>query len=459
MSTTVTYKSNTLTTVDNTIKTLKTAGKYMEGDIILTDVNNTLVINLSYNDTTEMWEPDCTYAEAYAAYQAGKQLLGITDQGDSATVIYSDGEGFIIDVYEYFIDDPTSGYTNYGYKFAEVCLTPSGLEDYGGQKSYITENSNAVPSDVANGKHFYNANGIQTGTATGGTIVIRDSEDSHGGTVREITASSIVTGTKTITENGTYDVAQYLKANVTVAGHTATITHTVGSTYIYPSIQVNGTGTEYHADGAVFKFNDGDTFTIRLQGTMGGGTLYLNGAQVYSSGMDSAYYTWTPPSCDLSIDIQTKNNGYVYVTTPVMNISANGSYEVPNYGYVNVSDSGVGGIVTGTFTLAADATTTTKVTDISTIGFTPTKFIFFSDSSIRVDKAINTLVFESIGSLFIRFRAIYSELDGILVAAPAYTNWTNQNSGQLYLYNNEIRVEATSSYILKAGTYTWWAIQ
>ena len=40
MSTTVTYKGSTLTTVDNQTRTLKTAGKYMEGDVILTDVSN-----------------------------------------------------------------------------------------------------------------------------------------------------------------------------------------------------------------------------------------------------------------------------------------------------------------------------------------------------------------------------------------------------------------------------------
>lgn len=147
----------------------------------------------------------------------------------------------------------------------------------------------------------------------------------------------ITLATLDVTADGTYDVSQYLKANVMVAGHTVTITHTVGSNYAYPYIKVNGTGTNYYADGAVFKFNDGDTLTVRLQGTNGGGSLYLNGAKVYSSGMDAAYYTWTPPSCDLSIDIQTSGDGDVYVTTPVMNISANGSYEVPGYGYVNVS--------------------------------------------------------------------------------------------------------------------------
>lgn len=37
MSTTVTYKGQTLTTVENQTRTLQTAGKYLEGDIILTD--------------------------------------------------------------------------------------------------------------------------------------------------------------------------------------------------------------------------------------------------------------------------------------------------------------------------------------------------------------------------------------------------------------------------------------
>ena len=37
MSTTVSYKGETLTTVTNQTRTLKTAGKYMEADVILTD--------------------------------------------------------------------------------------------------------------------------------------------------------------------------------------------------------------------------------------------------------------------------------------------------------------------------------------------------------------------------------------------------------------------------------------
>ena len=45
MSTTVTYKGNTLATVSNNTKTLKTAGKYMEGDVTLTDTSSTIVVS------------------------------------------------------------------------------------------------------------------------------------------------------------------------------------------------------------------------------------------------------------------------------------------------------------------------------------------------------------------------------------------------------------------------------
>ena len=40
MSTTVTYKGNTIATAENQTKTLKTSGKYMEGDVTIVDVTS-----------------------------------------------------------------------------------------------------------------------------------------------------------------------------------------------------------------------------------------------------------------------------------------------------------------------------------------------------------------------------------------------------------------------------------
>ena len=98
MSTTVTYKGSTLATVNNNTKTLKTAGKYMEGDVVLTDVSG------------------------------GTAAISVVDTTDSHG-------GTIREITALDISDTT-----------------------------------AVASDVASGKYFYTSAGVKTaGTASGGS--------------------------------------------------------------------------------------------------------------------------------------------------------------------------------------------------------------------------------------------------------------------------------------------------
>lgn len=58
----------------------------------------------------------------------------------------------------------------------------------------------ATASDVASGKYFYNAAGEKTlGTGSTGTVVVTDTTDAHGGTIRTITAAPINNQTKSVT--------------------------------------------------------------------------------------------------------------------------------------------------------------------------------------------------------------------------------------------------------------------
>lgn len=93
------------------------------------------------------------------------------------------------------------------------------LPKTGGGTATFTDvtDTTAAAADVASGKYFYTSAGVKTeGTASGGgggAVTVVDTPDSHGGTIREITAI-VVSGSVTINQSGTTDVTNYASAVV-----------------------------------------------------------------------------------------------------------------------------------------------------------------------------------------------------------------------------------------------------
>ena len=97
MATTVTYKENTLVTVNNQTKTLKTAGKFLEDDITLVDVTNTAPsgtyqakTNINPTTSSQTITADAGY-DALSSVQINAMPAGTTTaptsiSGTSATV-------------------------------------------------------------------------------------------------------------------------------------------------------------------------------------------------------------------------------------------------------------------------------------------------------------------------------------------------------------------------------------
>lgn len=126
---------------------------------------NDFIITLTKNASTGIWEPDCTFAEAQAAYVAGKTVVFVASYYPCVSE-YADGQDpfiyYEVDVAENdFVSTYT--YTQYSYLWYS-----SGVVTQDPNVFYDTGNSDAVPADVASGKVFYNADGYQVGTASGG---------------------------------------------------------------------------------------------------------------------------------------------------------------------------------------------------------------------------------------------------------------------------------------------------
>lgn len=120
---------------------------------------------------------------------------------------------------------------------------------------------------------------------------------------------------------------------------------------------------------------------------------------------------------------------------------------------------GQSGLKKGTLTVSSNvsSSTNTKITDTSTIGFTPTAFMFYRSGRSATSNHVNYATFVTLGTYYVRTRTRYSS--NALSTSGDTNNWTTQSSGYLYFNSNNVYFRSSSSYILAAGTWNWVAIQ
>ena len=209
--------------------------------------------------------------------------------------------------------------------------------------------------------------------SSGGNVVITEEQDSHGGIIKHITSDVVISGTKSITSNGVYDVSTYSSADVNVpTGSTInnqtktninpttssqTITYDSGYTGL-ESVQINamptGTaGTPTASKGTVSNHSISVTPTVtNTTGYITGGTKTGTAVTVSASELVSGSQS----------------------------ISDNGDYDVTNLASVSVNVSGGGG---GSLTVATKtATLSTAASSISFTGLSgnPTSFVVTSST-------------------------------------------------------------------------------
>lgn len=118
---------------------------------------------------------------------------------------------------------------------------------YGNQVLIDLTDTTAEAADVAAGKYFHDKTGARVeGTAVGGAISVVETEDSHGGTIVEITGEAVKLQSKTVTPSTSQQVISpdtgytgmsQITVNAIPAGSASTPATTITAN---PSISVNG---------------------------------------------------------------------------------------------------------------------------------------------------------------------------------------------------------------------------
>ena len=235
---------------------------------------------------------------------SGQLTLGTASSGSGDGYVWQDENGYVHlsdeqgtqPTYDTLTVNASGTFTpSQGHAYNSVVVASGTAGTPSASKGTVSNNSVTVTPSVTN----------TTGWITGSTKT---------GTAVTVSASELVSGTKSITANGTnIDVTNYASVDVSVVPtHTATLT--VSGTADSGN-RVKYDNVTHYTDGDTFQFIAGGTLEIRSVGQRAGGTIIIDGVTVATSQDWAVTYNYTLPNGDIEIALSYYSAGSVSITS------------------------------------------------------------------------------------------------------------------------------------------------
>lgn len=287
MAATVTYKGNTLTTVNNTTRTLKTAGKYMEDDVTIQDVSSSGPVLQSKTVSPSTAQQTITPDNGYDGLSS--VIVNSMPSGTAGTPTATKGT---VSNHALSVTPSVTNLTGYiqGSTKTGTPVTVSASELVSGNLA-ITENGSNI--DVGNYATVSvsvegGSTDVKLATATK-TLSTASNSIQFTGLLGEPTSFAVVSASNLATGASPYKVAAVVFDGTNVIGQYITNTNNAQMTYsdsAFSKSYANGTLT-ITGTGANFQANE-----YKLTYTYGGNSANIGTAQVQvGSGVTSITFT------------------------------------------------------------------------------------------------------------------------------------------------------------------------